>query len=553
MTRATPKPTGSTMNPSRRLLLKHLAFRASEISPQDGLVSSPPDGERFVAWPEVADRSKRLATALVAWGVKPGDRVATLAFNDHRHIDAYFAVPCLGATLHPINVRWNLEEMASVLAHTRDRIVFVDASLMDRAIALADRCPWIERLVRMGPSETDDGPSAVRAGVDITDHDELLASSMPITEWPDLEEHDVMAMCSTSGTTGIPKTVAYTHRTTCLQTMALGLTDCMRLSGRDTVLAIVPMFHALGWCFPYACGMLGSRLVLPHRDLRPERILDLMVEHEVTTSVAVPTVWNAVLAALSASPGRWDLDRLERIVSGGAAPTASMIKAFRDEHGVEVIHSWGMTEINPVGTMSPAATTREEAALDPDQRLRHQQVAGRPLPGLKLEIEDEDGQQTPHDGTSTGRLLVSGWWVAETYAFDHPDGDRFRSDGRLDTGDVASIDDRGRMAIRDRAKDMIKSGGEWISSLALERAIGDFPEVVTCAVIARPDDRWGERPIAVISLAPAASLDFTSLQNRLAEDFERWQCPDDLVIVDSIPLTSTGKIDKKALRARFPS
>jgi fatty-acyl-CoA synthase len=313
------------------------------------------------------------------------------------------------------------------------------------------------------------------------------------------------------------------------------------------------MFHALGWCFPYACGMLGARLVLPHRDLRPERILDLLVGHEVTTSVAVPTVWNAVLAALSASPGRWDLRRLERIVSGGAAPTASMIKTFRDEHGVEVIHSWGMTEINPVGTMSPAATTREEAALDPDQRLRHQQVAGRPLPGLKLEIEDEDGRRLPHDGQTTGRLLVSGWWVAESYAFGHPDEECFGPDGRLDTGDVASIDDHGRMAIRDRGKDMIKSGGEWISSLALERAIGDFPEVATCAVVARPDDRWGERPIAVISLAPASSLDFATLQERLAGDFERWQCPDDLMLVDLIPLTSTGKIDKKALRARFSS
>ncbi|MCP4796267.1 MAG: long-chain fatty acid--CoA ligase, partial [Phycisphaeraceae bacterium] len=196
----------------------------------------------------------------------------------------------------------------------------------------------------------------------------------------------------------------------------------------------------------------------PHRDLRPERILDLITTHQVTTSVAVPTVWNAVLSALDAHPGRWNLDRVDRVVSGGAAPTESMIRRFRDEHGVEVIHSWGMTEINPVGTMSPAATTREEAAFDPDRRLRHQTVAGRPLPGLAVEIVDENGDPLPHDGVTTGRLLVSGWWVADDYAFDHPDGDRFGPDGRLDTGDVASIDDRGRMAIRDRAKDMIKSG-----------------------------------------------------------------------------------------------
>ena len=537
------------MVPSRRLLLKHLAFRAGIIAPLGGLISTTPDGTVEVCWPEVELRARRLATGLLARRLRAGERVGTLAFNDHRHADAYFAVPCLGATLHPINVRWNLQETSAVLEHTRDRILFVDAGLMVRGLELAAACPWIEVIVRLGPALDDEPASPRQDMLEIIDHETLIAASEPIATWPDLEEDALMGMCSTSGTTGIPKTVAYSHRTTCLQTMALGLTDCMRLSGRDTVLAIVPMFHALGWCFPYACGMLGAGLVLPHRDLRPERILDLITTHEVTTSVAVPTVWNAVLSALDANPGRWSLDRVDRVVSGGAAPTESMIRRFRDEHGVEVIHSWGMTEINPVGTMSPAATTREEVDFDPDRRLRHQTVAGRPLPGLAVEIVDEDGCPLPHDGVTTGRLLVSGWWVAEDYAFDHPDGDRFGSDGRLDTGDVASIDDRGRMAIRDRAKDMIKSGGEWISSLALERAIGDFPEIEACAVVGRPDDRWGERPVVFASLHEGASLDVETVRDRLDPDFESWQRPDDLLIVESIPLTSTGKIDKKMLRA----
>lgn len=359
-----------------------------------------------------------------------------------------------------------------------------------------------------------------------------------------------MALCSTSGTTGGPKTVAYTHRSTCLQTMALGLTDCMRLSGRDTLLAIVPMFHALGWCLPYAAAMLGSRLVLPHRDLSAPRILDLVSKHGVTTAAAVPTIWNAVLTALDAEPKRWDVSSIDRIVSGGAAPTASMIRGFRDRYGIEVIHSWGMTEINPVGTMSPAATTQEEAAMDPDQRITHQSVAGRPLPGLTLEVEDERGRSVPADGRSTGRLLVSGWWVADGYLHDHPETDRFREDGRLETGDVASLDDRGRMTIRDREKDLVKSGGEWISSLELDRAIGDLPEVTAAAVVARPDEQWGERPVAFVTLAPGASLDLETVRLALASKFQTWQMPDALLPIKTMPLTSTGKIDKKALRAK---
>ena len=325
-----------------------------------------------------------------------------------------------------------------------------------------------------------------------------------------------MAMCSTSGTTGIPKTVAYTHRTTCLQTMALGLTDCMRLSGRDTVLAIVPMFHALGWCFPYACGMLGAGLVLPHRDLGPERILD---SGSTTTSPPPSRSRPSGMRCsrpLTRIPDAGDLDRLERIVSGGAAPTATHDPTLPGRHGVEVIHSWGMTEINPVGTMSPAATTREEAALDPDDRLRHQHVAGRPLPGLDgRDSKTRTAVRLPHDGAldraPPGLRLVGCRRLRLRSSRRRP----IRADGRLDTGDVASIDDRGRMAIRDRAKDMIKSGGEWISSLALERAIGDFPEVATCAVVARPDDRWGERRSRWSSRAPGASLDLATHPARL--------------------------------------
>ncbi|MCP4834460.1 MAG: long-chain fatty acid--CoA ligase [Phycisphaera sp.] len=528
------------MHPTRRLLLRHLVFRAADMAPEETVVSLPPDGGSEFSWAEIAARASRLAGGLRALGLREGDTVATLAFNDHRHLDAYLAIPCLGARLHPVNTRWSDDEIVPVLAHTRDRILMVDGGLHERVGPILERCPWIEHVISMGPG------SGAASGM--RDHDSIVEDSEPIDRWPDLEETAGMALCSTSGTTGGPKTVEYTHRSTCLQTMALGLTDCMRLSGRDTLLAVVPMFHAMGWCLPYAAAMLGSKLILPHRDLSPERILDLVSDHGVTTAAAVPTIWNGVLAALDTEPDRWNVSSLDRIVSGGAAPTPAMIRAFRDRHGIEVVHSWGMTEINPVGTMSPAAVTREEVAMPPDRREEHQAVAGRPLPGLSLEIEDDEGRPVPHDGSSTGRLLVSGWWVASGYLHDHPDSDRFRPDGRLDTGDVASIDDRGRMAIRDREKDLVKSGGEWISSLDLERAIADLEVVDSVAVVARPDDRWGERPVAVAVLRDGGSLRIEDIRATLASTFQSWQLPDDLIEIERMPLTSTGKIDKKALR-----
>lgn len=536
------------MHPSRRLLLRHLAFRAATIAPVDTIVSTPPDGRFEASWAVVADRAARLASALRSLGVSAGEPVATMAFNDHRHLDAYLAVPCLGGVLHPVNIRWRDDEIVPVLAHTRDRIALVDATLAGRMPAILERCPWIETVVGLGDWNAADraaiGSRAFHA------HDDLVSEASRIDSWPDLDETAPMAYCSTSGTTGGPKTVAYTHRTTCLQTMALGLTDCMRLSGRDTVLAIVPMFHALGWCLPYAAAMLGARLILPHRDLAPARILDLVQEHRVTTAAAVPTIWSGVLAAADAEPDRWDLSSLDRIISGGAAPTESMIRGFRDRHGVEVIHSWGMTEINPVGTMSPAATTGEESGMAPDERLRHQTVAGRPLPGLGLEVVDDADRPVPHDGESTGRLLVSGWWVADGYLGDHAESPRFRSDGGLETGDVASIDDRGRLRIRDREKDLVKSGGEWISSLELDRAIGDLPGVAAAAVVARPDERWGERPVVcIVPSREQAAPTRESLRASLAGRFQSWQIPDAILVLDSMPLTSTGKIDKKALRA----
>lgn len=491
-------------------------------------------------WPEVMARARRLAGVFQRLGHRPGEPIATAMFNDLPHLDAYFAIPEIGGILHPINVRWNEREILGVLEQTRDRILFTTAACATDWRAILEQCTWIEHIVVTG----DAVPGLPR----VSALDRLLSENDAIATEVDLEEGNTLAWCSTSGTTGGPKTVAYTHRSTCLQVMALGLTDCMRLSGTDTVLGLVPMFHALGWCIPYAVAMVGGRLVLPGRRYDAASILDAINTHRVTCAAAVPTIWHDVLEALDASPGRWDVSSLDRIVSGGAAATPGLIEGFRDRHDVELIHSWGMTEINPVATMSPAKTTVEEVAMAPDRRLRHQAVAGRPLPGLHIRIEDEHGDRLPHDGEAVGRILVAGWWVADHYLFDHPEDHRFRPDGWLETGDVGSIDERGRLIIKDRTKDMIKSGGEWISSLDLERSIGDLAQVEEVAVVARPDRRWGERPVAVVRLRPGSTLALETLRTSLGPQYEAWQCPDELVIRDHLPRTSTGKIDKKTLR-----
>jgi acyl-CoA synthetase (AMP-forming)/AMP-acid ligase II len=496
------------------------------------VVASMPEGPLRRTWPEVLAAAHRTAGAMTVSGAGPGGRVGTLLWNDHTHLDLALAAPLAGAALHPANPRLSDADLEWTIREAGDRLVVFDGEFESRVRTMASRLPEVTRWIRSGDGTFGESWSS------------FLEAAPESFEPPVIDENDPMAVCFTSGTTGHPKEVVYTHRSSYVHTLGLGLTDTMHLSGTDTVLAVVPIFHAVSWGLPYAAAMLGSRLVLPHRRTRPEDLLDLMETESVTIAVGVPVVWSAVMQAVKRDPQRWRIRHLRRIVCGGGAPNLEMIEFFRMQFGAELIHSWGMTEINPVGTMGRHAATGEESALEPGDAQRIALKAGRPLPMLEAEIVDEAGEPLPHDDDTVGSLVVRGPTVRGGFAADDPES---LPGGWMRTGDVASIDDRGRVTIRDREKDLIRSGGEWISSLALERLIGAMPEIALVAVVARPDPTWEERPVAVVELAEGASLDLETLRARLSASLPKWQLPDDL-IVREIPLTGTGKMDKKALR-----
>lgn len=491
-----------------------------------------PEGPVRRPWPVVLEDARRTAAALAATGVGAGGRIGTLLWNDHAHLDLAMAAPLAGAALHPANPRLSDADLEWTIRAARDRVVFFDSEFEPRVRMLAERLPEVERWVRCG--EGDFGVSWAS----------FLADADASFEPPEIDEDDPMAICFTSGTTGHPKEVVYTHRSSYVHTLCLGLTDTMDLSGTDTALAVVPIFHAISWGLPYAAAMLGSGLILPHRRTRPEDLLDLIESEAITIAVGVPVVWAGVMQAVNREPTRWRIRHLRRVVCGGGAPNLEMIEFFRLRFGAELVHSWGMTEINPVGTMGRHAATIEERSLEPVEAQRIALKAGRPLPMLEVEIVDESGAPLPHDDEAVGSLVVRGPTVRGGFAAEEPDA---LPGGWMKTGDVASIDDRGRVTIRDREKDLIRSGSEWISSLALERLIGAMPEVALVAVVARPDPKWEERPVAVVEFAEGKSLDLETLRSRLAESLPMWQLPDDL-IERRIPLTGTGKMDKKALR-----
>ena len=523
------------------LLLRSLLFRGASIAPASGVVSTFPSGTVRHSWPEIRDRVGHLAASLARAGVRPGDRVGTLLWNDHRHLELAFAVPCLGAAIHPANPRLSDADLEWTIRAAKDRFVFYDGEFDERIAALRLRLPEVERWIRCGSPATaaSDPPSDSWEG--------FLGSGCDRFVWPDLDEDAPMAVCFTSGTTGHPKEIVYTQRSSYLHTLGLALTDTMNLSGTDVALAVVPIFHAISWGLPYAAAMLGASLVLPHRRSSGADLLATIESEQVTLAIGVPTVWSSLMQAAREATAAVNIRHLRRVVCGGGAPNLEMIGFFARQYGAELIHSWGMTEINPVGTMGRHAATAEELALDAADRRRIALKAGRPMPMLEVEVIDEGGQPVAHDDRTVGTLVVRGPTVRGGFASEDPST---LPGGWMPTGDVATIDDRGRVTIRDREKDLIKSGGEWISSLALERLIGAMPEVALVAVVARKDAKWEERPVAVVELAEGASLDLATLRARLVETLPAWQLPDDLVF-RKIPLTGTGKMDKKALRAEL--
>lgn len=518
------------------MILRH----ASRLHPRKVVATKTDGGFATATFAQVIERARRLMAALRASGVRPGDRVATFSWNTQQHLEAYLGIPCLGAVVHTLNIRLFPDDLAYIVEHAGDRIVIVDKSLWPawEKVAAKLRAP-LERTIVV-----DDAPGALPPGT--LDYEELLRAHEPLAEWPEVDENHACALCYTSGTTGHPKGVLYSHRSNVLHSLVLATPDAFGVSERDTVLPIVPMFHANAWGLPYACFLFGANLVLPGRFMTPGPLVECFVERKITFAAGVPSIWLALAEPLAKV--REKLGALQKLACGGAAIPPSLQKAYRDGLGVPITHAWGMTETSPIGTVARPLAEHEGVAAEELDRLLATQ--GRPLPLVDLRLADEQGREVPWDGATVGEIQVRGPWIASAYYRDGATPDRFEG-GWLRTGDVATMDEKGYVQITDRTKDLVKSGGEWISSVTLEGLIMGHPQVAEAAVIAVPHPRWSERPLACVVAKPGAELSRQDVLAWLEPRVAKWWLPDDVVFVDQIPRTSVGKFDKKVLRARF--
>tara|TARA_B100000676_G_C18086697_1_gene855662 strand:+ start:3197 stop:4837 length:1641 start_codon:yes stop_codon:yes gene_type:complete len=526
------------------LLLSTLMERAARIAPDEEIVTLGANSKHRQSYGDTRARACQLANALSRHGIEVGDRVATFMWNGYRHLEAYHAIPSMGAVLHTLNIRLGADDLDYIINHAHDRVILIDADLLPALEQVAGRMNCVELIVVCGEDEPWQTtlPNTV-------DYEDFISGEATDYAWPSIDENSPLGLCYTSGTTGKPKGAMYTHRSTYLHTMAAAQTDVMSLSATDTLCGIVPMFHAMGWGMPFAANMVGCKQVMPHRFMMPEKILDLLDEEEVTVSAGVPTIWQGARAAITQEPGRWKLDKLSRLTCGGSAPPLEMLRWYWDELNVEMIQGWGMTETNPIASISRRVNKRADLKLSLDEQFANINKAGLALPGLDVKIVDDDFNTLPNDGEAFGQLLIRGPWIAAEY-YNDPQPDKFHG-GWLVTGDVAKIDQDQYIIITDRAKDLIKSGGEWISSVDMENHIASLPAIAMAAVVAQPHPKWDERPVAVVVKNGDANISAEDIVAHCATTFAKWQLPDDVVFVDAIPLTSTGKMDKKTVRARL--
>ena len=528
------------------LLMHRLLDRGAKVAPHEEIVTATATGVRRQTYRQTRDRAHQLAHALAEAGVAVGDRVATFMWNGSRHLEAYHATAGMGAVLHTLNVRLSDSDLAYIVEHAQDKLIIVDASVLPLLEKLDGRMPSVQQVVVATEAGEEgwhtDLPNAV-------DYEAFIAGKPTDYEWPDIDENSPLGLCYTSGTTGNPKGVEYEHRSQYLHTLTQCMTDAMGLSGTDCLCGIVPMFHAMGWGLPWAATMLGMKQVMVHRFMDPARILELMSSEGVTISAGVPTIWQGIKAMVEANPNAADLSKLDRLTCGGSAPPPSLIRWYADELGVEMIQGWGMTETSPLATLSRRVMKRGQLELTDDEQFENVAKAGQLMPGLELDIFDETFNRLPHDGEAVGEILIRGPWICSEYYHD-PQPDKFH-DGWLITGDVGMIDPDEYLIISDRSKDLIKSGGEWISSVDLENHIVAIAGVAQACVVARPHPRWDERPVALVILDEGAGVDADQVLAHCATRFAKWQLPDDVLFVDDIPLTGTGKMDKKRVRGNL--
>ena len=533
------------------LLMHRLLDRGARVFPNVEVVTLSESGALRQTFAQTRARACQVANALAAAGVREGDRVASFCWNNNYHLELYQAVPSMGAVLHTLNIRLSAGELEYIINHAADRVIFVDESLLPALEALAGKIPTVEKVIvcpepAAGANTNANWKTTLPGG---ENYNAWISEHAPTCAWPELDENAPMGLCYTSGTTGHPKGVMYTHRSTYLHTMAQCMTDSMSLSTLDTLQAIVPMFHAMSWGLPFSTLMLGAKTVFPHRFMTPDKLLDTMRDESISISAGVPTIWQGVKAAFEAEPERWALPHLTRVTCGGSAPPKALIEWFHERLNVEMIQGWGMTETNPLATMSRRFGKLSHREMLEEERVANQCKAGLVIPGLEIEIFDENWRAQPHDGKSVGEVCIRGPWICSEY-YKNPQPEKFH-DGWLVTGDVGVMDAEEYLILTDRSKDLVKSGGEWISSIDLENHICALEGVAQAAVVASPHPKWDERPVALVVRGgggdgePSAA----AILAHCATRFAKWQLPDEVLFRDEIPLTTTGKIDKKTIRA----
>jgi fatty-acyl-CoA synthase len=506
----------------RPLLIRDIAERVERIFPDREVVSRTHDGIERSSYGEVVNRARRIASSLRKLGVEPGDRVATFGWNSRRHLELYLAVPSMGAVLHTLNIRLFEEDLRYIVGHAQDKVIFLDASLAE----VMPRFDGVEHEVLMPDADgTRDGA---------LDYEQLVGDGDEGFAFPDdLDERTAAALCYTSGTTGKPKGVLYSHRSTILHSIGANQADGLGLCRNDSVMPVVPMFHVNAWGLPYIASTAGCRLVLPGPRMTPADLAELIAAENVTCAAGVPTIWQGMMR-LDPAP---DLSSLREIVCGGSAVPESLIRGFEDKFGVPIVQAWGMTETSPVASISRLGPAAPD---DEDERFRLRATQGRVVPLVDFTIDEESG----------GELLVRGPWVASAYYEDDSQQEKFEG-GWLRTGDVAQVVDGCYLKLVDRTKDLVKSGGEWISSVELENVVMAHPKVMEAAVVAVPDDEWGERPCACVVACEGEQLEADELRSFLSERVAKWWIPDRIEFIDEVPKTSVGKFDKKVLRKRL--
>jgi fatty-acyl-CoA synthase len=509
------------------------------------VVTCTADGSRRQTYAQTGERAAKLANALRGLGVDGDQRVATLMWNNSEHLEAYLAIPSMGAVLHTLNLRLDPEVIGYIAAHAADDVVIVDPSLVPLLGQVLAHAPSIRHVLVTGQAGEADGAALAAIsgqGRQVHSYEELLAAQPASFDWPDVDERSAAAMCYTSGTTGHPKGVVYSHRSMHLHSMAVCTGTVFALSEHDRVLPVVPMFHANAWGLPYAAVMAGASLVMPDRFLQPEPLVRLIEAERPTVAGAVPTIWNALLMHVRTAGG--DLSSLRLVPCGGSAVPHALMEAYEKELGVHILQAWGMTETSPLGSVAhaPAGVTGDEA-------WSYRDTQGRLICDVEARLVGDGGVLLPHDGQAVGEVEVRGPWITGAYYKDD-DPDKFR-DGWLRTGDVGTIDRLGYVVLTDRAKDVIKSGGEWISSMELENALMAHPDVVEAAVIGVADERWGERPLATVVLAQGAAATAAELRDFLAGRVPRWQLPERWSFIAEVPKTSVGKFAKTRIRDAY--